>query len=143
LLVPIYAYARLADQATEDAVWLVTELGVTHVVELAVSLSFALIEEMLDRELWSPTEQRAVRAFVADSLGEGKTLPTEFLYLPLVLGGLAVIDRASLEDNEIGESLRLLRKAKDTRTELFSEEDLRELDHAFERVFARQARRYV
>jgi len=143
LLVPIYAYARLADQATEDAVWLVTELGFTHVVELAASLSFALIEEMLGSELWSPAEQRAVRAFVADSLGEGKTLPTEFLYLPLVLGGLAVIDRASLEDNEIGESLRLLRKAKDTRTELFDEEDLRELDHAFERVFARQARRYV
>jgi hypothetical protein len=143
LLVPIYAYARLTDQPTDDAVWLVTELGFTHVTELAASLSFALVEGILGREVWSPTEQRAVRAFVADSLGEGKTLPTEFLYLPLVLGGLAVIDQASLEGKDIGESLRLLRKAKDARAELFSEEDLREVDHAFERVFARQARRYV
>jgi hypothetical protein len=143
LLVPIYAYARLTDQATDDAVWLVTELGFTHVAELAISLSFALIEEILGREVWSPTEQRAVRAFVADSLGEGKPLPTEFLYLPLVLGGLAAIDRASLESKDAGESLRLLRKAKDARAELFSEGDLRELDQAFERVFARQARRYL
>jgi hypothetical protein len=143
LLVPIYAYARLTDQPTDDAVWLVSELGFTHVAELAVSLSFALIEEILDRELWSPSEQRAVRAFVADSLGEGKPLPAEFLYLPLVLGGLAVIDRASLAGEQIADSLRLLRKAKDERAELFSEEDLQTLDNAFERIFARQARRYV
>jgi hypothetical protein len=143
LLVPIHAYARLTDQPTDDAVWLVTELGFTHVTELAVSLSFALIEDMLGREVWSPTEQRAVRAFVADSLGEGKTLPTEFLYLPLILGGLAVIDRDSLADSDIGENLRLLRKAKDARAALFEDEDLRELDNTFERVFARQARRYI
>lgn len=143
LLVPIYAYANLTDQPTDDAVWLVTELGFTHVTELAVALSFALSEELLDRQVWSPTEQRAVREFVADSLGEGKPLPTEFLYLPLILGGLATADRVQFEGEDIGESLRLLRKAKDERSELFSDEGLRELDYAFERMFARQARRYV
>jgi hypothetical protein len=143
LLVPIYAYARLTDQPTDDALWLVTELGFTHVAELAIALGFALAEELLDREVWSSTEQRAVREFVADSLGEGKTLPTEFLYLPLILGGLAAADRVQFEGEDLGESLRLLRKAKDERAELFSDKDLRELDYAFERIFARQARRYI
>lgn len=143
LLVPIYAYARLTDQPTDDALWLVTELGFTHVAELAVALGFALAEELLDRQTWSPTEQRAVREFVADSLGEGKPLPTEFLYLPLILGGLTAVERVQLDGEDIGESLRLLRKAKDGRAELFSDEELRELDHAFERLFARQARRYL
>jgi hypothetical protein len=143
LLVPIYAYANLTDQPTDDAVWLVTELGFTHVIELAVALSFALSEELLERQIWSPREQRAVREFVADSLGEGKPLPTEFLYLPVVLGGLAAADRVQFEGEDVGESLRLLRKAKDERAELFSDEDLRELDYAFERTFARQARRYI
>jgi hypothetical protein len=143
LLVPIYAYAGLTDQPSDDALWLVTELGFTHVAELAAALGFALTEELLDREMWSPAEQRAVREFVADSLGEGKPLPTEFLYLPLILGGLAIADQVHLEGEDIGESLRLLRKAKDERAELFGERDLRDLDHAFERIFARQARRYV
>lgn len=143
LLVPIYAYARLTNQPTDDALWLVTELGLTHVVELAIALGFALAEDSLDRQIWSATEQRAVREFVADSLGEGKPLPTEFLYLPLILGGLAAADRVQLDGEDLGESLRVLRKAKDERAELFGDEDLRELDYAFERIFARQARRYI
>jgi hypothetical protein len=143
LLVPIYAYAALADQPSDDALWLVTELGFTHVAELAVALGFAWTEELLAREMWSATEQRAVREFVADSLGEGKPLPTEFLYLPLILGGLAIADQVHLEGEDIGESLRLLRKAKDERAELFGEQDLRELDYAFERMFAQKARRYI
>jgi hypothetical protein len=143
LLVPIYAYASLTDQPTDDALWLVTELGFTHVAELAVALGFALAEGLLGREIWSSAEQRAVREFVADSLGEGKPLPTEFLYLPLVLGGLAAADQVHIEGEDIGESLRLLRKAKDERAELFNDADLRELDDAFERIFARQARRYL
>jgi hypothetical protein len=63
--------------------------------------------------------------------------------LPLILGGVAVTDRVQLDGEDVGESLRLLRKAKDERAELFKDEDLRELDYAFERVFARQARKHV
>ena len=143
LLVPMYAYAQLTDQPSDDALWLVTELGYTHVVELAIALSFTLVEETLQRETWSPAEQRAVREFVADSLSEGKPLPTEFLYLPLLLGALIVADETVFDDEDVGESLRLLSTAKAERAKLFAEEELRDLDDAFDRLFARQARRRI
>ncbi|MBN1640586.1 MAG: hypothetical protein JXA09_05060 [Anaerolineae bacterium] len=143
LLVPMYAYAQLTDESSDDALWLVTELGYTHVIELAIALSFALVEEVLQREIWDREEQRAVREFVAESLSEGKPLPTEFLYLPLILGALVAADESVVEGEEVGESLRLLSTSKAARAELFAEEELRDLGDAFDRLFARQARRRV
>ena len=40
LLVPILAYARANEQPTDDMLWLVTQLGYEHVLELAIALSF-------------------------------------------------------------------------------------------------------
>jgi hypothetical protein len=143
LLVPMYAYAQLTDQPSDDALWLVTELGYTHVVELAIALSFTLVEETLQREVWSSAEQRAVRQFVAESLSEGTPLPAEFLYLPLLLGALVVADEITLDGEDIGASLRLLSTSKAERASLFDEPELRDLGDAFDRLFARQARRRV
>jgi hypothetical protein len=140
LLVPIYAYAQASDSPTDDAVWLVTQLGYTHVVELAIALSFVLIAELLEREPWAQEEQVVVREFIVGSLLEGGQLPTEFVYLPLILGGMCVADEIVFEGEQVSDSLRILAQAKDQRGELFAEEDLRPVGDAFDRLLAKKVR---
>jgi D-arabinose 1-dehydrogenase-like Zn-dependent alcohol dehydrogenase len=140
LMVPVYAYARATDQPTDDAVWLLTQLGFTHVLELAAALSFGLIEDALGREPWTASEQRLVREYIVQCLNSGQELPAEFLYLPLILGGITVAGEVTFAGEDVAESLRLLSKAKSERQELFAEPDLKDLNDAFDRLVARQAR---
>jgi hypothetical protein len=140
LLVPIYAAAQLSEQPSDDTVWLVTEFAYTHVIDLATAISFTLVEEILGREPWSPTEQRLVREFITSCLDEGNPLPPEFLYLPLLLGGIAVAQEITFEGEDTAESMRLLGKAKAERGDLFEAEDLSLLNDAFDRLVAKQAR---
>jgi len=140
LLVPIYAYAQASQAPSDEPVWLVTQLGYTHVIELAIALSFALVEEVLGRQPWKQTEQTMVREFVVGCLLEGTALPAEFVYLPLLLGGMVVADVVVLEGEDVTDSLRLLTKAKDERERLFAEADLRTLNDTFNRLLAKKAR---
>jgi hypothetical protein len=142
LLVPIYAYAQASQSPSDEPVWLITQLGYTHVVELAIALSFSLVEEALGRQPWEQTEQRMVRGFIVSCLLEGTALPSEFVYLPLVLGGMLVADEVLLPGEDLTDSLRLLTRAKDERGELFAEEDLRTLDNTFNRLLAKTAREH-
>jgi len=141
LLVPIYAYAQANEQPTNDVLWLVTQLGYTHLVELAIALSFSLVEEMLQREPWSPAEQSALRNFIVECLDTGAELPVEFLYLPLVLGGVAVASEVVLKEETVSDSLRLLSKAKAERSDLFADPDLQELNDVFDRLVTMQSSR--
>ncbi len=137
LLVPIYAFARMNEEPTDDVVWLVTELGYTHVLELAVALGFALIEEALQREPWAAMEQRAVREFIVECLEGEATLPGEFVYLPLVLGGMAVAREVRVDGEDVGQSLHLLARAKAAKEELFADPDLQAVNEAFELLMRR------
>jgi hypothetical protein len=141
LLVPIYAYAQANEQPTNDALWLVTQLGYMHVVELAIALSFSLVEEMLQREPWDLTEQGVLRNFIVECLNQGAELPVEFLYLPLILGGIAVADKVVLKGETVSDSLRLLGGAKAERSDLFADPDLHELNEVFDRLVAMQSSR--
>lgn len=141
LLVPVYAFALAQEHSTEDALWLLTQLGYTHVLELAVALSFALVEDELGRELWPVSEQRPVREYITECLGNGDTLPAEFLYLPLILGGIIVSDQLTFEGEDLEESLRLLGKGKAERGDVFADPDLMMLNDAFDRLLAKQARK--
>jgi hypothetical protein len=136
LLVPIYAYAQANEQPTHDVLWLVTQLGYTHLLELSVAISFALIEDALGYEAWDPAEQRGLRYFIVECLSGGTELPSEFLYLPLVLGGLAVANQLTIKGESASDSLRLLEKAKAERADLFADPDLQEVNTAFERLMA-------
>jgi hypothetical protein len=140
LLVPVYAYAQAGGHATDSALWLITELGYTHALEIAIALSFSLVERILQQELWDRVEQRAVRRFIIETLDAGSELPGEFLYLPLVLGGLAVADKVTFPGEDAQHSVQLLRKAKAQRSELFEDPDLAELDQAFNRLAAKLTR---
>lgn len=140
LLVPIYAYAYAKEQPTDNSIWLVTQLGYTHAVELAVALSFALVDEILQREVWDRTVQLAVRDFIVECLATGAALPGEFLYLPLLLGGIAVSREVVFDGEDVQASLRLLARAKAEKAEVFADPELGELNDAFDRLVARRAR---
>ena len=141
LLIPIYAYARASAQPTDDALWLVTQLGYAHVLELSIALSFSLVEKAIRRKLWNETEQRAVRDFIVGCLDTGGQLPGEFLYLPLLLGGMLVAREVVMEGEEVQDSLRRLAKAKAAKSELFADADLSDLNAAFDHILAQQTRR--
>jgi hypothetical protein len=116
-------------------------LGYTHVADLAVALSFSLVEDALGREPWDPTVQRALREFIVECLATGEELPSEFVYLPMILGGIAVSREIMVGREDVQTSLRLLARAKEEKAAQFSDPELRELNDAFDRLLARRMRR--
>jgi hypothetical protein len=140
LLVPIFAYANANGQSTTDVVWIVTNLGYMHVLELAIALGFVVVEEALKRPMWDPAEQRAVREYIVRCLDSGASLPLEFVYLPLVLGGIAVAREVAFAQEDVLADLRLLAGAKAEKAELLADPELNELHNAFDRLLAKQAR---
>jgi hypothetical protein len=140
LLVPIFAYAQADDQPTGDVLWLITRLGYTHVLELAIALSFTLVEDAVGRQAWSAAEQRAARDFIVESLNAGTPLPAEFLYLPLILGGLAVTHEMVSKGEAVMQTIGLLREARAQRADEFSDPEWRDLDDIFGELVARQGR---
>jgi hypothetical protein len=108
---------------------------------LAIALSFSLAEEVLQRQVWQPAEQRALREFIVDCLGTGGRLPEEFVYLPLILGGIAATREVVVGQEDIAESLRLLARAKAERSQVFADAELRDVNDVFDRLVAKQARR--
>jgi hypothetical protein len=140
LIVPIYVQAQANGQATDQSVWVVTHLGYTRVLELAIALSFSLVEDALQRQVWQPAEQQVLRQYVVDCLGTGDRLPAEFVYLPLILGGIAAAREVVVGEEDIAESLRLLGAAKKERSQVFADVELRDVNDVFDRLVAKQAR---
>jgi hypothetical protein len=138
LLVPIFAYALANEQPTGDVLWLVTQLGYTHVLELAIAQSFALVERALGRQVWNAVEQRAAHDFITESLSAGTPLPVEFVYLPLILGGLVVAQEWVIDGEDRGEALGLLRAAKAEREDAFSGPEWSDLGDILGLLMARQ-----
>jgi len=138
LLVPILAYALSEGLSTVDVRPLISGVGLPHVLELAIALAFSLIEETLGREPWQASEQRALRDLVLQCQSTGASLPVEFLYLPLVLGGLVVAHDVVLEGEDVQRSLDLLCTAKKTRAEWFADVELAEINDVFEELLTRQ-----
>jgi len=141
LLVPILAYAHAEALPTTEVRPLVTGVGYPHVLELAIALAFPLIAEALGRELWEETEQRALRDLILQCQSTGAPLPVEFLYLPLILGGLAVAHELVMEGENVQQSLDLLSAAKAKRAEPFADPELSEINDVFEELMTIQRSR--
>jgi hypothetical protein len=121
ILVPAYALAYRFDLPVDDPVFLVARADYARIARLAISLSFGLLRRRLGRDVWSVEEQRAVADFVAQRVEHGGPLPGEFLYLPLLLGGLLVADEVRMPGERIGQSLGLLIQAREKRAEDLAE----------------------
>jgi len=131
LLIPIWLDALRHDLSTDDYLGVVTQVGYDRLLRLAIALSFALVHEALGREPWTIEEQRAVADLVLNCVSQGEPLPVEFLYLPLLLGGLLVAHKIRMPGEDVGHSLRLLAQDKSNRAEAFDEE-LQDLNQIFD-----------
>jgi glutathione S-transferase len=136
LLIPIYMQAYLHDLPTDNATWLVSEVGYSRIMRLAIALSFALLESALKGQPWLLEEQRALADLVVGNLESSLPLPVEFLYLPLLMGGALVMRDLVMEGEDPRQSLQMLAQAKRERAEDFTDEAA-ETSELFDSLLAR------
>ena len=115
ILVPAYMLAFRHNLHTDDPVALIVRADYARIARLAASLSFGMLHQQLGRDTWTLEEQLAVTDLVADRLERGGTLPAEFLYLPLLLGGLMVASKIQMPGEEPAQSLDLFSRAREQR----------------------------
>ena len=140
LLVPMWREAIRNDLPTGDALWVVSQVGYEHLLRLSIAMSFGLMDRALGREVWSNEEQQAVIDLLSSTVCRGQgTLPPEFLYLPLILGGLAVAKKLNMPGEDLHQSMQLLLQARRDRADIFDEE-LAQVNDLFEQL-ALEARR--
>lgn len=116
VLVPAYSLAFRYNLPVSDPVTLITRADYAHIIRLATSLSFGLLRQRLGRDPWFLEEQLAVTDLLASRVEQGGILPAEFLYLPLLLGGLLVAHQVLMPGENVAQSLGLLVKARQART---------------------------
>ncbi|UCC65472.1 MAG: hypothetical protein JSV36_10685 [Anaerolineae bacterium] len=123
LLVPIWVTAIRNNLSTSNMLSVATQVGYGHLLRLSAAMSFGLIDRAMGREVWSNEEQRAVVDLLSDTVVKGQgTLPAEFLYLPLILGGLAISRDLKMPEEDLHHSLQLLTQAHRDRAAIFDEE---------------------
>ena len=115
ILVPAYMLAFRHNLQADDPVVLIVRADYARIVRLAASLSFGMLHQRLGRDIWTLEEQLAVTDLVADRVERGGTLPAEFLYLPLLLGGLMVASKIQMPGEDADQSLDLFAKARQQR----------------------------
>ncbi len=116
LLVPAYALAHRHNLSTDDPIYLVARADYPRLTRLASSLTFGLLRHRRYQEPWTREEQIAVTEYVAQCVELGRALPAEFLYLPLLLGGLMVSTEVQMPGEKPAQSLALLAKARELRS---------------------------
>jgi hypothetical protein len=125
ILIPTYMLAFRHDLQRDDPVLLIVRADYARIVRLAASLSFGMLHRRIGRDMWTVEEQLAVAGLVADRVERGGALPAEFLYLPLLLGGLMVASKIQMPGEDTNQSLDLLAKARRQReAELEHNQDL-------------------
>lgn len=121
ILVPAYVLAYRYNLPTSDPVFLIVRADYARIARLATSLSFGMLRQRIGRDIWSVEEQLALIDLIADRVERGGTLPAEFLYLPLLLGGLMVADQVRMPGEQLEQSLDLLTKARQQRADALAE----------------------
>jgi hypothetical protein len=134
LLVPIWELALQYELPTADPLWVLPNVGFRHILRLSVALSFGLIKQALGRIPWSLEERRGVISLVADTVDAAQSLPVEFLYIPLLMAAATINRQIALENEDVVHSLKLLKKAKAARADVFSDPDLAEAGQMFDQI---------
>jgi hypothetical protein len=116
ILIPAYALAYRYNLMTKDPVMLVVRADYARMARLATSLSFGMLRQRLKRDVWSMEEQLAVADLIADRVERGGALSPEFLYLPLLLGGLMAAGQVQMPRESLTQSLDLFAKAREQRS---------------------------
>jgi hypothetical protein len=121
LLVPAYTLAFRHDLPTDDPALLVARADYARLAQIACALTFGMLRRELGRDVWAMDEQRAVGEFISQRLEGSQPLSAEFLYLPLILGGLLVGRDLTLPGEDLDESYLLLASARQAREAALSE----------------------
>lgn len=111
LLVPLVQTARAEGASTMDPKRLLCRVGFPRLVQLGSALSFGLLRRTLGEDPWSLEEQRAVVDLLGSRMATPGPLGVEFVYIPLVLGGLMVNRMVVMPGEDPNQTLSLARKA--------------------------------
>ena len=97
-----------------------------------MALSFGLINQVSKgKQTWPPEERRGLIDFISESLGQGEALEDDFLYLPLMFGGLSVASQVKLPGEDSKQSLQLLAQARQARPNLFTDPVMADVDKLY------------
>lgn len=121
ILIPAYTLAYRYNLPTNDPVFLVVRADYARIARLACSMSFGLLRQRLSRDVWTMEEQLAVTNLIADRVERGGALPAEFLYLPLLLGGLMVVGQVQMPGEDLAQSLKLFATAREKRSAVLAD----------------------
>jgi hypothetical protein len=124
LLVPMWELAQKDDLPTDDALWVLRNVGFGHLARLGVALGFGLIAHALKKQPWDLEERRALSQEVANRLESGESLPIELVYIPLLAAATLIADKIGIVGEDVGQSLTLLKAAKAARADVFGDPDL-------------------
>jgi hypothetical protein len=116
ILIPAYTLAFRYNLPTDDPVFLVARADYARLARLACALTFGLLRQKLKRDVWTVEEQLAVTDLIADRVERGGVLSAEFLYLPLLLGGLMISSQLTMPGENPAQSLALLAQARKQRS---------------------------
>ena len=139
LLIPIWERALDAGIDTTNALQVIRTVGYYHVLKLAAAISFTLVAQAVGRHYWSLEERQAVTNFIADSIEEAQEVDEEFLYLPLLMAGTHICHKLKLEDEDVQQTLALMRKARQARTYLFEDEDMAQANKIYNHILKNAA----
>lgn len=124
LLCPIWERAMFNKYPTANVLQLIKDVGFRHILRLSIALSFGMVAQVQGAHLWSEEERNGVAAYLTDALEEGTALELDFLYLPLIMGALRIIRKVSLADEDVDQTVQLIRQARVMRTDLFADDEM-------------------
>jgi hypothetical protein len=126
------AFAEQKD--TTNALDVIRSAGYTHLLKLALAISFGLVAKAVGRQFWSIQERQAVINFITATIESGQVMDTEFLYLPLLMAGTHIADKIRLEGEDVQQSLALMKKARTARRDLFLDEEMVQAGQIFTQI---------
>jgi hypothetical protein len=134
LLVPMWQRAFEEGIDTTNALDVIRSAGYTHLLKLALAISFGLVAEAFGRQFWPLRERQAVISFVTTNIESGQEMDPEFLYLPLLMAGTYIARKIKLEGEDVQHSLALMKKARAARKDLFLDEDMAQANQIFNQI---------
>jgi hypothetical protein len=134
LLLPIWERAFAIEADTTDGLGLIRTVGYHHLLRVSVALSFGLIGQAFGRHFWSLEERQGVANHVADAIETGDSLVLDFLYLPLLIAGTQISNKLKLKGEDTSQTLALIYTARQSRKELFVDEDMAQVNKIYDRI---------
>ena len=131
LLCPIWERAIYNNYPTTDIRQTIRVVGYKHILKLALTISFGMIAQKAGKQLWSKEERDGVRDYIIDALEDGAPIEEDFLYLPLMMGAALVLKQVRLPNEDIANTIALVKQAQLAREYLFRDSETRQAQQLY------------